>query len=42
MNQSSESLCLVDEWDQADFDELHPSLKVGGSTGDQKQPKRST
>jgi len=25
--QSNESLALVDEWDQADFDELHPSLK---------------
>lgn len=45
MNQSSESLCLVDEWDQADFDELHPSLK-GGSTNnnntniDQKVTKK--
>lgn len=28
MNQSIESsLSMIDEWDQADFDELHPSLK---------------
>jgi hypothetical protein len=39
MNQSVESsTSQIDEWDQADFDELHPSLKAN----DPKNPNKKS